>query len=114
MKSLPLILAAAVVAVSCGDHPVPEHGRITGAHYTPAGVTVIPGTGPMCSGNPPICTPGMPMQIIPYPEEWHLEVTDLGNPKWVGTVEVSQAVYNRCNLNELWPECSQEGSGDAR
>ncbi|AXN53325.1 hypothetical protein PBI_THONKO_53 [Mycobacterium phage Thonko] len=108
------VLAAAAAAVSLlaacgGDQPVPERGTVTDARYTPAWMQWMPGTT-SCSGNPPSCisTPGYP---IFWPEEWRLEVTDLSNPEWVGTVEVDEDVYERCNLRELWPECSYEDSG---
>ncbi|GAS98918.1 Gp85 [Mycolicibacterium canariasense] len=65
----------------------------------------------ICSGNPPICTGPF---ITPVPEEWRLEITDLQDPDWVGTVAVDETVYDRCNLHELWPECSQGQSGDVR
>lgn len=110
-----LALAAALALAGCGgDHPVPEHGLVTDADFTPAGITFIPGMPGSCSGNPPVCSPGTPPMFIPYPDEWRLTITDLDNPDWTGTVEVSEAVYNQCNLRELWPECSQEGSGDVR
>lgn len=40
-----------------------------------------------------------------YPEEWRVEVTDLKNGGWVGSVEVKQDVYDRCDIGKLWPEC---------
>ncbi|GAS94403.1 Gp62 [Mycolicibacterium canariasense] len=108
MRTAALAIAIILTVAGCGDHPVPEHGRVTDARYSPATVIVQPMT---CVGQPPICTGPF---ITPVPEEWRLEITDLKNPEWVGTVEVSQDVYNRCNLQELWPECSREGSGDER
>jgi len=110
-------VVAALVALSvagCGeDTPrVPEHGLVIDADYTPAWMQWMPGTT-SCSGNPPVCitSPGYP---IFWPERWDVTVRDLNNPDWTGTVEVDQAVYNRCNLRELWPECSREGAGDVR
>ncbi|MCV7255665.1 hypothetical protein H7J86_26220 [Mycobacterium hackensackense] len=109
MRSTAALVIVGVLALAgCGDHPVPEHGIVTDAKYSPATVIVQPMT---CVGQPPICTGPF---ITPVPEEWRLEITDLKNPDWVGTVEVSHGVYDRCNLRELWPECSKEGSGDER
>lgn len=99
-------LALSCVLTACGDHPVPEHGIITDAKFTPAWIQVIPGTT-ICSGNPPVCTT-TPMQVIPWPDEWRLEVTDLKNHDWTGTTAVSELTYERCNLGELWPECDSE------
>lgn len=112
MKAIAALAAAMLVLSGCSDQPVPEHGLVTNAKFTPAWMQWMPGTT-MCSGNPPRCTttPGYP---IYWPDEWRLEITDLKNSEWVGTVEVDRAVYDRCNLRELWPECSHEGSGDVR
>jgi hypothetical protein len=93
-----------VLATACGgEHPVPAHGKVTDAKFTPAWVQVIPGTT-ICSGNPPSCIMS-PTQIIPWPDEWRLEITDLDDKAWVGTVEVQHDVYDRCPVNDLWPEC---------
>lgn len=114
MKRLAGAVAALAVGLSAcgGDHPVPEHGLVTDADYTPAWMQWMPGST-SCSGTPPVCisSPGYP---IFWPERWDLTITDLNNPDWVGTVEVHQDVYDRCNLRELWPECSREGVGDIR
>lgn len=32
----------------------------------------------------------------------------------MGTVAVDRLGYERCNLQELWPECSRENYGDIR
>lgn len=114
MKKTIALGVLALILTACGDKPVPEHGTVTDANYTPAGVTIIPAQPPICSGQPMTCTGGMPMQIIPYPEEWRLEITDLNNKDWVGTVAVDQTVYEHCNLGELWPDCSVWGAGDTR
>lgn len=109
MKRLPIVAAAAVLLLTaCGDQPVPEHGRVTDAKFTPAWTQWVPGT---CAGNPPICTAGYP---IFWPDEWRLEITDLKNKDWFGTVAVDRLGYERCNLQELWPECSRENYGDIR
>ncbi|QHB37396.1 hypothetical protein I5G58_gp094 [Mycobacterium phage BirdsNest] len=118
MKRALIAAAAALVLAGCGDdrRPVPEHGLVTDANFTPAGVTFIPGMPGSCSGagTTMVCSPGTPPMFIPYPDEWRLTITDLDNPDWVGSVEVSEQVYNQCNLRELWPECSREGAGDVR
>ncbi|WP_201797524.1 hypothetical protein [Mycobacterium avium] len=54
-----------------------------------------------CSGNPPICTPITSY----YPEEWRVEVTDLKNGGWKGTVSVEPDVFDLCKVGTLWPEC---------
>lgn len=98
-----LAVAAILLLSGCGgDHPVPEHGRVTDAKYTPMWTQII------CTGKPIICYP------IVHQEEWRLEITDLNNPEWVGTVAVQHDVYDRCNLQELWTECADENSGDTR
>ncbi|OMC55429.1 hypothetical protein A5747_13655 [Mycobacterium sp. IS-836] len=102
-----LLSAALIAALSaCGDHPVPAHGHITDREFTPAGMMWMPGTM-TCSGNPPICTttPGYP---IYWPDEWRVEVTDLKNGNWKGTVEVSQDDYDHCPMGALWPDCARE------
>lgn len=116
MKRIAIAAGAALLLAGCGDHPVPEHGTVTDAKFTPAWTQVIPGTPPMCSGSGTsfTCTPGMPMQVIPWPDAWGLEITDLNNHDWKGTVEVSHDVYDRCNLGELWPDCSDPRTGDVR
>lgn len=108
-----VIAAAALVLTACGgDQPVPPRGFVTDASFTPAWIQVIPGTS-MCSGNPPSCFM-TPTQVIHWDDEWRLEITDEKNPEWTGTVEVSEDVYNRCNLRELWTICADEQTGDTR
>lgn len=104
------VAALAISVAGCGNPP--ERGVVTDANYTPAWVQIIPGTPPVCSGNPPICTPGMPMQVIPWPDRWEIEITDTrGESGWR---ELSEAEYERCNLAEVYPECTDPMIGDAR
>ena len=104
-------VAALAISVAGCSNP-PERGVVTDANYTPAWIQVIPGTPPICSGNPPICTPGTPMQIIPWPDRWAIEITDSrGESGWR---ELSEDEYNRCNLAEVYPECTDPMIGDAR
>lgn len=106
------LMAVMVLVSACGDRPVPEHGTVTDAKFTPAWMQWMPGVT-TCNGTPPMCTtsPGYP---IFWPDKWRLTITDLKNSDWVGTVEVSPTVFDRCNLRELWPDCSETDSGDVR
>ncbi|WPH57752.1 hypothetical protein [Mycobacterium phage WXIN] len=68
MKRLLLVAVTSLALAACGNPP--ERGIVLDGDYTPAWIQVIPGTPPMCSGNPVICTPGTPMQVIPWPDRW--------------------------------------------
>ncbi|OHU47290.1 hypothetical protein BKG82_26940 [Mycobacteroides chelonae] len=101
-----LTVPLAVALVGCGGpHPVPEHGTVTDARYTAAWVQWMPGTT-TCSGQPPVCTTSGGYPIF-WPEEWRLEITDMNNPDWVGTVEVDREVFDKCLLHAVWPQCGQ-------
>lgn len=108
-----ILTACATPAYGGAPHqPVSPDGRVTDAKYSPPWVQYMPGRT-YCSGKPPSCytVPGMP---ITHQEEWRLEITDINNHDWVGTVEVDQRVYQICNLDELWPKCSRGDAGDVR
>lgn len=105
VKSAALAAAVSLSLVACGDHPVPEHGHVTDRNFTPAWVQWMPGTT-TCSGNPPTCST-MPGYPIFWPDSWRVEVTDLRNPDWSGTVEVSHEDYDKCQMQDLWPDCAK-------
>lgn len=112
-KALTSLAVGVLALAGCGDHPIPEHGSIVGGDHHPAWVQIMPGHT-SCSGNPPSCFTSPP-QIINHRESWELTVRDLKNFDWEGTMTFyDPSVYNRCNLGELWPECSKEQSGDTR
>ena len=52
------------------------------------------------------------MQIINWPDRWEIEITDSrGESGWR---ELTQTDYERCNLAEVYPECTDPMIGDAR
>ena len=111
MNRIRTVSAVAALAISvAGCSNPPERGVVTDANYTAAWIQVIPGMT-TCAGNPPICTT-TPMQVIPWPDRWEIEITDSqGNSGWR---ELSEDEYNRCNLAEVFPECTDPMIGDAR
>lgn len=104
MEITRIAIAVAAVAVSvtaCSS--APETGTITNANYNPAWVQVIPAVPGICTGNPPVCTPSTPMQIIPWPDTWEVEITSgSGEHGWR---DVTQIEFERCSRGSRFPEC---------
>lgn len=99
MKAIAAAAVLMAALTACGDHPVPAHGHITDrTHSDEMWLTT---TNCYPSGQSTVCYP----TTTYYPEEWRVEVTDLKNGGWVGSVEVKQDVYDRCDIGKLWPEC---------
>lgn len=98
-------LLAIFLAGCGGPHPVPEHGTVTDATHTAAWVQWMPGAT-TCSGQPPVCTTSAGYPIF-WPEEWRLEITDMDNPDWVGTVGVDREVFEICQIHAVWPQCGR-------
>lgn len=92
MKRSVVFLAAALALTGCADQM--EKGAVTGGNYRPSWVQFIP----ICTGQPIRCT----QNVIFHQESWTLQLDD-GKTK--GHRSVDEAVYNRCLIGELYPEC---------
>lgn len=120
MKRIAILLT--LVLVGCSKPPV--EGYVIGGDYTPAWTQHIPGTPPTqsCSGGysnvPRTCTwsPGTMPQWIQHRASWELELQNTRNDDRdkTGTREVTEDVYNRCNIGEKFPDCADPNMGDTR
>ena len=99
MKRFAILLVVLLAGCSA-----PDHGKVTDRQHTDAWVQIIPGQPPICGGNPPSCTPGMPMQMIPWPESWSIEIT---NGDDSGSRDVDRDTYNKCTVGTMFPECAR-------
>lgn len=100
---LTIVIAA---LVSCA---APRSGRVADAKYTRAWTEIHQ---PVCSGGsgttPRSCTP---MWVEMHPDSWRLRLMNGDEDGWRS---VTQLEYERCNLEEHYPECLDPNSGDER
>lgn len=110
MKRLAILLALALVG--CGKPPV--EGYVIDGDFTPAWIQFIPGST-TCSGSPATCITSPPT-FIPWPDRWSLELRNTANDDRdeTGWREVSERDYERCNVGERFPDCTDPNMGDAR
>ena len=108
-------ILAVLLIILTACNKAPSHGIVTDADYTAAWVQFIPGNAPTSSCDSKgrcTSTAGTPDRFIPWPAKWELEITNEKNES--GWREVTQLDYERCNLLEKFPECTDPKSGDAR
>ena len=95
-------IAAACLAIA-GCSTAPERGTVTDTSHTDAWIQIIPGFT-TCSGNPTICTT-TPMQVIPWPEAWSIEITATNGDH--GWRDVTRDEYDRCPERAVFPDCRE-------
>jgi hypothetical protein len=112
MKRLAITMIAGLALVGCAKPPV--EGYVIDGEYTPAWIQIIPGST-TCSGNPSTCFTTS-AQIIPWPDSWRLKLqnTRSDDRDKTGWREVTQLDYERCNIGERFPDCTDPNVGDAR
>jgi hypothetical protein len=88
---------------------VPPDGHVVGRFYKPDNSHYQPGNPGITTCNKYGCTTsGRTFGYwVSEPQSWNLTILSLHNPDWKGTVGVDPDVYNRCQMGDVWPDCSR-------